>query len=199
MRRQIISLVVITTLALCQTVSASSKPDWVNQNFDPDTISLITVLPVIDLRRGGDSQKVNDHREMKRAIRIHVGKRRYPIERETDLSLVEHIDQAWLEDPTPDRVQTLGPEGSRYLLLLALLELETHTALQTRTVSKMTGFLFDRTSGELLWKNTGNYEWKVGLLNAGPLGALGMNIGAQGTALLQATRSVMKGLEKKPK
>lgn len=199
MRYVISSLFVFTTFAFVQTASASNKPDWVSQNFNPEIIELITVLPVVDLRRGGDTQKVNDHREMKRAIRIHVGKRRYPIERETDIGLVTHIDEAWLNDPTSERIRMLGPEGSRYLLLLVLVELETHTALQTKTVSKMTGFLFDRTSGELLWKNTGSYEWKVGLLNTGPLGALGMNIGAQGTALLQATRSVMKDLEKKPK
>ncbi len=199
MRYRLGFLVFSAALAFCQAAWAAKPPDWVSQNFNPAEIDLITVLPVVDLRRGGNSQKVNDHREMKRAIRIHVGKRRYPIERKTDLSLIEHIDSEWLKDLTPDNIQMLGPEGSRFLLLLALVELETQTALQTRTVSKMTGYLFDRTSGELLWKNTGSYEWKVGLLNAGPVGSLVMNIGAQGTALLQATHSVMKGLKKKPK
>ena len=195
--------VALGCLLLHSAVCAHPKDAWFSPLFDPSGIEHILVLPVVDLRSGGDSAKVNAHREMKRAIRIHVGKRRYPIERATDLALIAPIDQAWLEAveqaPPVAALSALESVERRYVLLLVLHNLRTERGVTTKTKSTMTGYLFDVAGRTRLWQHTASYEWGTGLLGAGPLGALGMSIGSQGTALLQVTRSVMQGLPKRPK
>ena len=165
------------------------------EGFAAGAIDHIYVLPVLDHRiDGADSAKLNEHREMKRAIKIHVKKRRYPITRLEDLALLGPITRDGLEDSDPAMIARLGPPSARYVLLLVLDDSASTVGLGRSTTVAMTGYLYDKQRGELLWRNRGSYEFEMG-----GVGGFVMGIGSFGTGLLNATRSVMIGLPKKPK
>jgi len=186
---RILALAAASTLV---SLAWAKEPEaYFSDDFDAKVIDHITVLPVLDHRiENPEPEALNNHREMKRAIKIHVGKRRYPMTVETSLDYLNVITRDGLEDQDPKMIAALGPEHARYVLLLVFEDSAVKFGVGKTTTAEMTGYLFDKESRSVLWRHTGSFKMKSGIVTG---------IGSKGTALLQVTRSVMITLPKKPK
>lgn len=141
-------------------------------------IKLISVLPIVD-SRAGEKASVNLEK-VQEFVMSALKRKRFNTSAETTMGPVGQVVEEDLQGAKPDFVKKLGPAESRWVMAICLGDVTSKLTYGSTGNAELTGYLFDKESGELIWKAKGAGQ-------AGQGGLLGMAMkGAMKTAALQA-------------
>ena len=164
----------------------TKPPLFLHSEFKSRGVNEVTLLPVVDLRET-EKPRNGDGFVRKMAKGMLEG-RNYSVVVAEDFGGAAIPTQADLAKPSPAWVGNLGPVKSRWVLLVTIVHLEKHVSIAAKAEAGLHGYLFDKEKGDLLWEGEGSSKSSVGLF----LAAL-----AEGTALEDATRDLMRGFPEK--
>jgi len=184
----------IGVLALLLSACATSTPEYVAADLQAETIGHVSVLPIVD-HRVDQSKDLNlEKKYYKKLIKKRVKKAHYDFTIESDPAFIAAVTRDGLEDMNAEMIQQLGPEASRWVLLLTIDDSDSKLGLGSSGTAEVTGYLFDKQSQAVVWQNKELGERSEG-------GVLGMMMkGAmQQQAVLRAIDIVLKGLPEKEK
>jgi hypothetical protein len=162
---------------------------------DPKLMAIenISVLPIVDAR-AGDKKKVNMGDIQTTVIRLLNKKKHYPASAASTSGDVGQIAVEDLESAIPSYVKKLGPPDARWVMVICLDDVVSKLTLGSTGNAELSGYLFDKDSGELIWKGKG-----VGQAGQGGLMGMAMKGAMKGQALLEAIQKLLKGMPDRPK
>jgi len=162
---------------------------------DPKFMAIqnISVLPIVDAR-AGDKKSVNMGDVQKTLIGLLNKKKHYPASAAGTSGEVGQIAVEDLESAVPSYVKKLGPADARWVMVICLDDVVSKWSFGSTGNAELSGFLFDKDSGELIWKGKG-----VGQAGQGGLMGMAMKGAMKGQALLEATQRLLKGMPDRPK
>ncbi len=153
MTSRVVSSLLAFSLGMVMWGCVTAKPaDFMALQFQPSQVDRLVVLPVLDHRV--DRQGVMDldarilpiaEREL---ARLGYG---YVVVR--DRQSIEGIAREDLESPSSEWIGTLGPPGTRWVMTLVLEASSSSLTFGSTGLAEMTGYLFDKQTHTLLWKN----------------------------------------------
>lgn len=153
MTSRVVSSLLAFSLGMVMWGCVTAKPaDFMAPQFQPSQVDKLVVLPVLDHRV--DRQGVLDldarilpiaEREL---TRLGYG---YVVVR--DRQSIEGIAREDLESPSSEWIGTLGPPGTRWVMTLVLEASSSSLTFGSTGLAEMTGYLFDKQTHTLLWKN----------------------------------------------
>jgi len=174
---------------------ASSKPtpEFTAADFNVQAINEVVVLSVIDGRTNVSNNNKLD-RWTKKIVKKILKKKRIDYSFEQAPEFIEAYSSEGLINEDPEMIATLGPEGSRWLLLFVLHDASKKISLGATGEAEMTGYIFDKKTNEIVWRNT-----EIAKANQGGLLGVAMGGVMKVTAIQMAAGAVLEGLPKKEK
>src|SRR5271157_2843517 len=124
---------------------------------DPKFMAIqnILVLPMVDSRVG---EKVSVNMDKLQATAVSVlARKRYPVTWTSTIGEVGQLVEEDFENVKPEWVKKLGPPSARWVMVACLRDFVskwTMTYGQAST-AEVSGYLFDKETGELMWKGKG--------------------------------------------
>ena len=129
------------------------KPSYMDEGFDRQNVSTITVLPVVDARID-KSYDVDLKRVIKASIAASlIVDKGYDIDFEEDIGSLSGIYIEDIQTHSKDWIERLGPEDTRWILLMAILDAKSEAGFGRSAAAEIQAFLFDKQQGRLVWKN----------------------------------------------
>src|SRR5580698_565896 len=142
------------------------------------SIQKISVLPILDARPGSKA-KVN-LRSLQSSVVNTLKRKHYPVGAEEATSSGGQIDVDDLESADPGVVKKLGPDADRWVMIVMLNDVHSKRTFWSTGNAEMSGYLFDKADGSLVWKGKGTGT-------AGQGGLLGMTMkGMMNSAALES-------------
>jgi hypothetical protein len=99
-----------------------------------------------------------------------------------------------VESATPPYVKKLGPAADRWVMVVFLDDIASKMTFGSTGNAELSGYLFDKESGELIWRGKG-----VGQAGQGGLMGMTMKGMMKGEALGAAIANLLAGIPKLPK
>jgi hypothetical protein len=166
-----------------------------NNPPDPKLLAIqnISVLPIVDAR-AGDKKKVNMEDVQRTVTSLLNKKKHYPASAASASGEVGQIAVEDLESAVPSYVKKLGPADARWVMVICLDDVMSKLRFGSTGNAELSGYLFDKDSGELVWKGKG-----VGQAGQGGLMGMAMKGAMTGQALLEAIQKLLKGMPNRPK
>lgn len=146
-------LIVIIFIQGCVAGAQFVKPNMIDPSYFKQQINTITVLPVLDDRR--DKSISLDYPLIVRA-RISsflIGEKNFDIKSAYTYGSLQNITVDEVTQPTQEWIQQLGKEDETHLLLIVLHDIEDSPTFGRMVNAELSGYLFDRKQGKLIWKN----------------------------------------------
>jgi hypothetical protein len=156
-------------------------------------IQSISVLPIVDAR-AGDKKSVNMGDVQKTLISLLNKKKHYPASAASTSGEVGQIAVEDLESAIPSYVKKLGPPDARWVMVICLDDVVSKLSFGSTGNAELSGYLFDKDSGELIWKGKG-----VGQAGQGGLMGMAMKGAMKSQALFEAIQKLLKGMPNRPK
>ncbi len=144
-------------VVICSGCAGTSTQLYVNPGFDPQAVSLITVIPVVDQR---EHAKIGSRVISKspKWIKKNIQRRKYVSITSDILGSALVLPESGLDSAEAEWIRGLGPDGSNYVFLVSVQKLK-HVGISSGR-AEIFGYLFDKESGELMWKGFGSRrEW----------------------------------------
>jgi hypothetical protein len=130
----------------------TSKPVFLDASFKEAGIEEITVLPYFDNRRD-KSCNIDISRIFKKEVGRFLKQLKYNYRFVPDYGPAKEITEEDIEIMSPDWIKKLGPEESRTVLLVVWEDFNNPKSYGIRYSCELSGYLFDKREGKLLWKN----------------------------------------------
>ncbi len=189
-----IKWVACAALVLCPLFARNPpQPEFISPDFDAESLGEIVVLSMVDHRIGVEPEPKLD-KWVGKIIEISLKKARYDFSFATSPEYIEAVTRDGLEDEDPEMIAKLGPEGSRWLLLLELHDASSRLSLGSAGGAEMTGYIIDKENRSVIWRNKEFTEARQGGL---------MGVAMKGTmkisAIQMAAGAILKILPKKAK
>jgi hypothetical protein len=143
---------VISVALLCIISSCATTPDFIAPGFTGAQVDELCVLPVLD-HRVDQSRPLKLDKWVLPIVKRQLKKKRYKYSIQQDRSLVERITRDTLDAPTPEWIASLEPQASRYILMLVLEDVSSTLTFGSTANAEMSGYLFDKQSRSLVWRN----------------------------------------------
>jgi len=155
-------------------------------------IESVSVLPIVDAR-AGKKAGVNLQNLQNSVVNI-LRKKRYLVNSSPNDGDAGQIAEEDLQAGEPQFIRKLGPADSRWVLVVCLEDVISKVTFGSTGNAEMSGYLFDKESGKVIWQSKG-----VG--QAGQGGLLGMTMKGMmsGEAIGSALSNLFAGLPAKPK
>lgn len=168
-------------------------PEFIAADYNANAIEQIAVLSVVDDRIDTEKEVKLD-KWVKPFAKRRLKKAGYEFSFETDPQFVEAVSADGLEDEDPEMISSLGPDGNRWLLLLVLHDSSSKMTFGSAGAAEMTGYLFDKEKGVVVWRNKEFAEISQG-------GLMGMALKGvmQRSAIEMTTDKILQGLPKREK
>jgi len=144
-------------IALCSVtlggcVSAVKPPTMLKPGFESRAIDRLVLLPVADHRVDKSSALDLDAWVFPIAEKQLTDKRyAYVVDR--DRAMVDRLTPEALESPSQEWLRTFGPSGSRWVMVLVLEDSSSGLTFGSTGNADMSGYLFDKEQGSLVWRN----------------------------------------------
>ena len=172
----------LTVLVGC---ASTKPPDYVAPDFDPGLVDEVVVLSVVDHRIDRSKELQLDDWLLpmtEKALR----KKKYTCTVHPGASLTASVTRVALDAPTPEFITALQPESAKWVLLLVLHDARSKITFGSTGNAELSGYLFDRERGTLVWRNKETAK-------VGQGGLLGMAFKGtmQKSAITQATRELL--------
>ncbi len=186
------SLIILLVIAACAVECAAKK----RAEFPPDprfaTIQEILVLPIIDTRAGKKASVNMTH--LQHGVVSVLKKKHYSAGPASTAGGNGQIDIEDLESPAPEWVKKLGPADARWVMVVCLDDVTSKMTFGSTGNAEVSGYLFDKDNGGLIWKGKG-----VGQAGQGGLAGMMMKGTMKGAALDSALFSLLASVPKRPK
>ena len=183
----------ISGLLLLLVASCAGKPlpDFMAADFEADVMDNIAVLSVVD-HRIDTEKEVKLDKWTKPFVKKRMKKAGYDYAFEPAPEYVASVSVDGLEDEDPDMITALGPDNSRWVLLLVLHDASSKMTFGSSGAAEMTGYLFDKQEQKVVWRNKEFAEMSQG-------GLMGMALkgSMQRSAIEMATHQILAALPDK--
>jgi hypothetical protein len=156
--------------------------------FHAGAIDQLVVLPVVDHRIDKSSGLDPDGLVLPLAER-HLADKSYPHRIIRDRAMIQPVTPVVLESPSRDWVSTLGPLGSRWVLLLVLEDAASSFSFGSTGHAEMSGYLFDKNQRTIVWRNK-----ELSRVGQGGLIGMAMKGMMERTAVETATNEMFRAL-----
>ena len=188
-----IKLFGIVALVLGLAACASTPPqiEYAADNFDATAMDKVVLLSVVD-HRVDKSKEVKLDKWVEPFAKKRLKKAGYEYEIDTAPAYVEAVTLDGLEDADAEMIASLGPDGSRWVMLLVLQDASSKMTFGSTGAAEMTGYIFDRETNTIAWRNKEFAEF-----SQGGLMGMAMKGAMQRSAIELATDKILKGLPKK--
>jgi hypothetical protein len=149
---------VVPTLLLLLVLSACSatKHAPVRVGFPPYVIDTITIFPVVDLRvdKNYSGMEMPNNRIIS-VVKKDLIKKGYNVDILTDRASVSELTEDDLSSEDASWIKQIGPPNSKWILLMGLLDHSTKLTFGTTSNAEVTGYLFSKDDGKILWHQKG--------------------------------------------
>jgi hypothetical protein len=165
--------VIVATLAIC-TMNCAAKKAPPDPKFT--SIQNISVLPILDARPG-ENAKVNLQR-LQNSVVWTLKQKHYPVSASDTTGGSGQIDVDDLESANPAVIKKLGPASDRWVMIVLVNDVHSKINYASSITlgiggskgnALISGYLFDKQDGSLVWKGKG-----TGIAGQGGLASLGM-------------------------
>ena len=142
-------------LLLIVGCASPQKARYVAPSFDQLNVDTMTILPVVDSR---PQRKFEiDESELQRivypVVESGLNEKGYRVEYSADMAGVQCLKFGRSLNLESECLRTVGPPTSRWVLVLFLQDFQMRTPYAGAATAKMSGILFDRSEGLLLWSD----------------------------------------------
>jgi hypothetical protein len=193
-RKYLILLIVVLALGLMTGCVPALEPAiQLDSNFQPQKVDLISILPPVDARLD-KKEKVNLQKELNKAARSKLKKKRYKVQLIDTDSTNSVITKDDLETYDAAWIKKLGPGDANWVMVLVLDDVVTKLSFGSTGNAEVSGFLFDKQSGTLLWRDKG-----VGKTGMGGLAGMMMIASMDEEAIRLAVIDLIASIPKRPK
>jgi hypothetical protein len=153
-------------------------------------IESITILPMLDTRV--DKKSNVDLQKLQKHVTSILRKKNYQaIEAETSGDAGEIVEED-LQEAKPEWIKRLGPSEARWVMVIGLNDAATKVTLGSTTNVEVMGFLYDKQTATLVWKNTG-----IGRAGQGGLAGIAMKGLSKSEAFSNALGSLLATIPKR--
>jgi len=157
-------------LSLCVLALVALPVNCLGKHKEPPdpkflAIDQITIIPIVDLRV--DKKDNINLDNLAKTAAGDLKQRNYATVLSGAKGVAGDIAEEDLNDAKPEWVKRLGPAEARWVMVIGLGDVHSKITFGSTGNAEVTGFLFDKQDGSVLWKGTG-----VG--QAGQGGLLGM-------------------------
>jgi len=184
---------VVLLFAVC-CVGATKRKKTTPAPLDPKLMAIqnVSVLPVVDAR-AGTKASVSLEKLQGRVVKMLQNKR-YSASSAASTGQSGEIAIEDVEGAAQPFVKKLGPASERWVLVIFLNDISSKLTFGSTGNAQVSGYLFDKDAGELLWSGRG-----VG--QAGQGGLLGMSMKGmmKGEALDAAVGNLLGSMPSRPK
>lgn len=181
-------LMVVCSMSLSGCVSAVKPPTMTATGFQAQVIDQLVVLPVVDHRIDKSSGLDLDGLVLPLAER-HLTDKYYPYTVVRDGAMIQQVTPVLLESPSRDWLSTLGPLGSRWVLLLVLEDVSSSVSFGSTGHAELSGYLFDKDQRTVVWRNK-----ELSRVGQGGLIGMAMKGMMEPTAIKAATNEMFRAL-----
>jgi hypothetical protein len=148
-------------------------------------------MPIVD-SRSGEKARIDFEKLQAQAEKQLTGKR-YRVTLDADAASLADMNVDDINEMTPDLVRKTAPSEQRWVMILCLEDVATKITFGSTGNAEMTGFLFDKQSGKLAWKNKG-----IGKAGQGGLAGMMMKGMMKGEALSAALTNLLLPVPEQP-
>lgn len=161
---------------------------------DPKFMAIqnISVLPVVDAR-AGKKARLNMEKLQSRAVNV-LKKKRYSASAGSFSGEIGEIDEEDLQSALPAYIKKLGPANARWVMVICLQDVASRITFGSTGNAEVSGYLFDKNRGELVWQGKG-----VGQAGQGGLAGMAMKGLMNSAALDSAVYNLFGGIPNRPK
>jgi hypothetical protein len=193
-RKYLILLIVVLALGLMTGCVPALEPAiQLDSNFQPQKVDVISILPPVDARLD-KKEKVNLQKELNKTARSKLKKKRYKVQLIDTDSTNSVITKDDLETHDAAWIKKLGPGDANWLMVLVLDDVVTKLSFGSSGNAEVSGFLFDKQSGTLLWRDKG-----VGKTGFSGLAGMMMIASMDEEAIRLAVIDLIASIPKRPK
>lgn len=183
---------VLLLTAICSVLSAAKKKEKIPPNPRFTAIQNISVLPVVDAR-AGKKAGVNLGKLQGSVVRV-LKKKRYFVGAASTSGEAGEIAIEDIGSADPKYIRKLGPPSERWVMVVFLDDVASKITFGSTGNAELQGYLFDKDSGDLIWKAKG-----VGQAGQGGLVGMTMKGMMKGAALDAAVSSLLASVPNLPK
>jgi len=127
---------------------------YLSPDFQLSTIDKIVILPPVDLRID-KKIKVDLEKQIRKPAAKILKKKGYQVVLSDNLGDIGQIFDEDLKKADPDWIQHLGPRGTRYIMILCLVDVYTKLTFGSTGNAELAGYLYDKNAGILIWHDKG--------------------------------------------
>ena len=155
MRIRFLSFIYLLLIVGCAT---PQKAIYLAPSFDQINVDKITILPVFDARsqRLFDVKEADLQRIVYPTLENGLSQKGYTFDYSDEIGRGECLKYGRTGNLDPDCLRNVGPSDSRYILVLFLQDFQMRSPYGGAASAKMSGLLFDRTEGIMLWRDSEN-------------------------------------------
>ena len=133
---------------------AVKQPIYLSPEFQFSSLGEIVILYPVDLRID-KKIKVNLEKQLQNKSAKILSKRGYQITNSVNMEMVEEITDIDLKDAKPEWIKELGPEDARWVMVICLVDVTTKLTFGSTGNAEITGFLYDKENGQMIWRDKG--------------------------------------------
>jgi hypothetical protein len=161
---------------------------------DPKFLAIgeLSVLPLVDARAGKKADINLAH--VQEAVVKALTRKHYPATAASSNGDAGQIAEEDLAGAQSTFVKKLGPAEMRWVFVFCLEDVASKITFGSTGNAEMSGYLFDKDSGELLWSGKG-----VGKAGQGGLLGMAMKGAMNGAAVDEAISDLMRQIPDRPK
>lgn len=166
---------------------------YLSPDFQKSTITELEILPAVDSRIDKKIE-VDFQKKIREAAAKILKKKGYKVQMSDDIGDVGQIKDEDLKAADSQWIKRLGPAGSRYVMVLCLIDVTTKLTFGSTGNAELAGYLYDKEAGIIIWRDKG-----IG--RAGQGGLIGMAVkGSMGNeAILASLKNLFASIPKKSK
>lgn len=187
----------LVMLALVFTTGCGGLPMkpaiHLDPGFRPKEIDLITILPAID-GRFDKKIKVNLEKQLNKLAKQLLKRRRYEAQIVDNYGAETQITKDDLKSGDAEWIKKLGPSDANWVMVLVLDDVVTKLTFGSTGNAEVSGFLFDKETGTLVWRDKA-----TGKAGQGGLIGMAMKGMMNGQAILFAVDSLITSIPGRPK
>ena len=148
-------LLCLISLLLIGGCAAPQKAIYVAPSFEQLHVDTITILPIVDSRtqRQFEVTETALQKIVYPVVETGLSEKGYTIEYSNEIGRVQCLKFGHSANLAPDCLRNVGPPNSRWILVLFLQDFQMRSPYGGAASAKMSGVLFDRSEGLMLWRD----------------------------------------------
>jgi len=173
--------------------AAPKKAIYASPQFTPAAVAQVAVLPIVD-SRVGKAEPIELQKDVGGYLRSRLEDRGYTVQFASTFGDVGTVSDVDLQSPDAAWIRRLGPPDARYVLVVMLMDLKSTLTFGSTGNAEVSGYLFDRADGVMLWHDKG-----IGQVGQGGLLGMAFKGGMASDALRVAVADMVSSLPERRK